>query len=117
MFRKDPQAPAWKKRMQTERLELLRKFSDLKRRAGTGGPATADRWKRSVGIAQHGLDNVKKKQKRQRDEVLANEIKFYIGRGRMAEAHNLCRQRGSTGIGVKKRDFRSAQSTHPTKVQ
>ena len=35
----------------------------------------------------------------------------------MAEAHNLCRQRGSTGIGVKKRDFRSAQSTHPTKVQ
>jgi hypothetical protein len=35
----------------------------------------------------------------------------------MAEAHNLSRQRGSTGIGVKKRDCRSAMSSHATASQ
>ena len=50
----------------------------------------------------------------QRNEILEHEISFNLRKGRMAEAHGLSRQRGSTGIGVEKRDFQSAMSSLPT---
>ena len=51
---------------------------------------------------QRKLKSVRDSQKEKRDSIIEAEIKYFLGKGRVAEAHNLCWQSGSTGIGVKR---------------
>ena len=84
---------------------------------GSSTSADSDECKDSLRLINKQMRDHNKFVMKVNDHAMEMDILRAEGKRQYAEVHRLCRRRAHTGIGVKKRDHRSALAGRPTKAE